>query len=131
MVDDDSLGVEASENHVTAESPPGARGSTNSNNSVIDYPAVSSSRSPQTRRDAFATHAVPPPSASDAATVCLPPAVAALLRSPDHAIPTSATPRCLQKRLTVADTGATEHMFHQFVFPANEKSANETKTRRQ
>ena len=48
VVDDDPLGVEASANHVTAESPPGARGSTNSNTSAIDYPAVSPSRSPQT-----------------------------------------------------------------------------------
>ena len=38
--------------------------------------------------------------------------MAALLVSPsDHAIPLSATPSILKKRLTIADTGATDHMF--------------------
>ena len=50
IVDDGPLGAEASANHVSAESRSLAHSSTNTNTSVISYPAVSSLSSPRKRR---------------------------------------------------------------------------------
>ena len=58
------------------------------------------------------TPRIPQCSSSAGATLTLPAAVQAVLDAiPSHAIPATAAPLALRRQLTIADTGATNHMF--------------------
>ena len=100
----------SSSNHTSADAP-----------RLSGFPLLNPNKStsapctkPLTRRKSRSStsRAAPTASSSSKGTLNLPKAVQAMLDAiPLHAIPVSATPRRLRQQLTIADTGATDHMF--------------------